>query len=139
MAGQPGWRVSFDELIILSAAWPVLLCAGLLLGGISMWSVQRRVHLLWFLPTLLLAAIAFVLVTSEAANVLILAPERLGIGVIALFPAVVLSFMVVWCLLRFRAKGWLLFSAPAMLCLLSAPLAGFLARVAVCELVGDCP
>lgn len=122
-----------------SSGWPVLLCAGLLLGLITLCSTRQRAHLLWFLPTMLLTAIGFLLVTGEAANVLILAPERLGIGVIAVLPSVVCAFFAAWCALRLGAANWMLVGAPAMACLVTTPLAGYLARAAVCELVGECP
>jgi hypothetical protein len=131
--------MGFDELMTLSGGWPVLLCMGLMLGCITVWSVDQRAHLLWFLPMMLLAAISFVFFSAEAASVLILAPERLGIGVIALLPAVTIAFAASWALLSLRAKTWLLVAVPAMVCLVSTPLAGYVARVAVCDLVGDCP
>lgn len=131
--------MSVDGLIALSNGWPVLLCAGLILGWVAVWAAEHRAYLLWYLPVLLLAAIAFVLFTGDAALVLILAPERLGIGVIALLPAITFSFAAAWILLGIRAKTWALAAAPAIVCLLSTPLAGYIARVAVCELVGECP
>lgn len=131
--------MNLDDFMALSDGWPVLLCLGLVLGAITSWSAERRAQLIWFLPVLLLAAITFVFVTGEAASVLILAPERLGIGVTALLPAVIFSFVVAWWLLHFRAKNWILVAAPTMVCLASTPLAGYLARLAVCELVGECP
>jgi len=131
--------MSVDELVILSDGWPVLLCTGLILGWITLWAAEQRAYLLWFLPVMLLAAIAFVLLRSDAASILILAPERLGIGVIALLPAVTVSFLAAWGLLRIQARSWLLVAAPAVICFVSTPLAGYVARVAVCELVGECP
>lgn len=131
--------MNLHELVVLSYGWPVLLCTGLMLGGITLWSAGPGAHLLWFLPVMLLAAIAFALLSGDAASVLILAPERLGIGVIAILPAVAFSFLAAWTLLRIRAKNWLLVVAPAMVCLACTPLAGYVARVAVCELTGECP
>lgn len=89
-------RMSLDHVMRLSSGWPVLLGAGLMLGCITVWSTEWRAHLVGFLPVLLLAAMAFVFVTGGAGRVLILALEQLGIGVVALFRGVVLSFLVVW-------------------------------------------
>jgi hypothetical protein len=131
--------MSLVDFMTLSYGWPVLLFTGLLLGFITVWAVSRRAHLLWYLPVLLVAAIAFVLITGEAASVLILAPERLGIGVFALLPSVGLSFVLAWYLLRFGAKNGFLVVVPVVVCLASTPLAGYIARVAICELIGECP
>lgn len=131
--------MSFGDIAQASTGWPVLVGTGLLLGCITMMSVKRRAHLAWFLPVLLVAAITYVFVIDDATNVLILAPERLGIGVMALFPAVAFSFVGAWWLIRFGAADWVLVGAPLIICLLSTPLAGFLVRLAVCELTGDCP
>ena len=130
--------MSLERLWILSSGWPVLLCAGLVLGFITVWSKKQRTHLAWFLPVLLLASVAFVLLTGEADSVLILVPEQLGIGVVALFPGVLLSFLAAWCVLELRTRNWLLVAAPALVCVASAPLAGYVASVAVCELISDC-
>jgi hypothetical protein len=88
---------------------------------------------------LLFAALLFVLFTDGVTSVLILAPERLGIGVMALAPAVAISCVAAWLLIRFGANDLWLFSVPLMICLLCTPLAGYLARLAVCELTGECP
>jgi len=77
--------VSSEGFMLLSSGWPMLLGAGLLLGGITVASAQRRAHLMWFLPMLLLAA------------------------------------------------------TPAVACLASSPLAGYVTLVAVCELTGEWP
>ena len=130
--------MSLDLLLSLTSGWQVLLFTGLLFGLITLSSVERRTQLLWFLPVLLLAAVTFLLVTGTADSALLLAPERLGIGVVALMPAVALSFVVAWCVLRFRAPDWILVGAPAVVCLLSSPLVGYVALTAVCELTGDC-
>ena len=127
------------DLTAQSSAWLVLLCAGLILGFITLAARRQRAQLLWFLPTLLVAAIAFLWLTGEAASVLILAPERLGIGVIALLPAVTLAFAAAWCALRFEARNWVLVGAPAVACIVTTPLVGYIVRAAVCELVGECP
>ena len=84
--------MSSEEFMFPSSGWPVFLGAGLMLGGITVASAQRRAHLIWFLPVLLLGA-----------------------------------------------PRWLLFAAPAVACLASSPLAGYVTLVAVCELTGDCP
>ena len=117
----------------------MLLGTGLLLGGIAVSSRRRRAHLMWFLPVLLLAAIAFALVIDDAGSVLLLGPEQLGIGVVSVAPAVAFSFALSWGLLRLRAPRWLLFGVPVVACLVSAPLAGYVAFMAVCELIGNCP
>jgi len=131
--------LNLGDIPQLNYGWPVLALVGVMLGGITAVSSKRGAHLAWFLPVLLFAAVLFVLVTDGATSVLILAPERLGIGVMALLPAVAISFVVAWCLIRLGANDLWLFSAPLMICLLSTPLAGYLARLAVCELTGDCP
>ena len=131
--------MSSENFMLLSSGWPVFLGAGLLLGGITVASVQRRAHLMWFLPVLLLAAIAFVLVTGGGDSALLLAPDQLGIGVVAVAPAVTFAFVVSWGLLALGAPSWLLFAAPAVACLASSPLAGYVTLVAVCELTGECP
>ena len=128
-----------SNLAVQSSGWPVLLCAGLTLGVITLRSSRQRAHLLWFLPTFLLAAIAFLWITDEASSILILAPERLGIGVIALLPTVLLAFAAAWCALRFDAGRLVLVGAPTVVCIVSTPLVGYIARVAVCELTGECP
>lgn len=123
----------------LGSGWPVLLGTGLLLGYVTVLAAKRRRHFVWFLPVLLLAAIVFELVTGGPTSMPIVAPERLGIGVLAVFPAVALSFAVSWGLIQVRAPGWLLMGAPTMVCLLSSPLAGYIAMLTICELTGDCP
>ena len=128
-----------SELAAQGSVWPVLLVTGLALGSITLASRRQRAQLLWFLPTLLAAAIVFLWLTGEASNVLILAPERLGIGVIALLPGVALAFAAAWCALRFEAGNWVLVSAPAVACIVTTPLVGYIVRAAVCELVGECP
>jgi hypothetical protein len=111
--------MSLDLLLSLSSGWQVLLITGLLLGWITLSSVERRTQLLWFLPVLLLAAVTFLLVTDTADSAL-------------------LSFIVAWCVLLLRAPDWILVGAPAVVCLLSSPLVGYVALTAVCELTGDC-
>lgn len=130
--------MSQELLVKLSSGWPVLLCTGLLLGYVTLWAAERRRHLVWFFPVLLLAAIAFILVTGGAASVPLLAPEQLGVGVVAVVPAVAFAFAAAWWVLRIRASSWLLVGAPAIACLVSSPLVGYVALAAVCELTGDC-
>ncbi len=130
--------MSYDIFIKLIFGWPVLLCMGLLLGYITLCAAERRSHFVWFLPVLLLAAIAFVVVTGAATSIPMLASEQLGVGVVALIPAAALSFVVAWCVLQFSAPTWLLVGAPAIACLVSSPLVGYVALVAVCELTSDC-
>lgn len=131
--------MTLERVIALSYGWPVLLCAGVVLGCITVSSASRRAHLLWFLPVLLVAAIAFVFISGGAGRVLIVAPEQLGIGVVALFPGVAVAFILAWAMLALQApKGWLA-AAPALACLASSPLAGYVALLAVCELIGECP
>ena len=122
----------------VSAGWPVLLCTGLLLGYITLWGAERRRHFAWYLPVLLLAAIAFILVTGGPVSTPLLVPEQLGVGVVAILPAVAFAFIIAWCLVQFRAPGWLLVTAPGLVCLACSPLAGYVALAAVCELTGDC-
>ena len=122
----------------LSAGWPVLLGTGLLLGYVTLLAAERRRHFVWFLPVLLVSAIVFVLATVAPTSTPLVAPERLGIGVVAVLPAVALAFAVAWGAIRLRAPGWLLVGAPAVTCLLSSPLVGFVAVVTICELTGDC-
>ena len=128
-----------SDLAAQGSVWPVLLVTGLALGSITLASRRQRTHLLWFLPALLVAAVVFLWLTGEASSVLILAPERLGIGVIALIPAVTLAFAAAWCALRFEAGNWVLVGAPAVACIATTPLVGYIVRAAVCELVGECP
>lgn len=122
----------------LSGGWPVLLCAGVLLGFIALRARERRAHLLWYFPVLLLAAITYVLLTGGAPGIPVFTSEQLGIGVVALIPAVLSSFVVAWYALEFQAPAWLLGLGPALACLLSAPLVGYVASLAVCELTGEC-
>lgn len=122
----------------LNVGWPVLLCAGLLLGSITLRAAQDRRHLLWFLPVLLAAAVALIVVSGEPVSTPLLAAEQLGIGVVAVAPAIAIAFVVAWCALRYRAPGWLLVTGPATACLVSSPLVGYIALVAICELTGDC-
>jgi hypothetical protein len=130
--------MSRELFLALSAAWPVLLGAGLLLGYVTWRSTERRRNLLWFLPVMLATAIAFVLLTGGSVSTPLLAPEQLGIGVFAVIPAFAISLAVAWCVLHYRAPGWLLVGAPALACLISSPLAGYVALVTICELTGDC-
>lgn len=124
--------------IELSSGWPVLLGTGVLLGYVTLWAVERRRHLLWFFPVLLIAAVAYIQIAGGTVSTPILAPEQLGIGVVAVIPAVAITFAVAWCLLHYRAPNWLLVGGPAVACLASTPLVGFVALAAVCELTGDC-
>ena len=48
-----------ETLLSLSAGWPVLLCTGFLLGYIALRAAERRAHLLWYFPVLLVAAPLF--------------------------------------------------------------------------------
>ena len=128
-----------SDIAAESSVWPVLLVTGLVLGSITLASRRQRAQLLWFLPTLLGAAIVFLWLTGEASSALILAPERLGIGVIALLPAVMLAFAAAWWALRLEARNWVLVGAPAVACIVTTPLVGYIVRAAVCELVGECP
>jgi hypothetical protein len=130
--------MSAELFVKLNSGWPVLLCAGLLLGYVTLWAAERRRNLAWFLPVLLLAAIAFALVTGGDVSTPLLASEQLGIGVVAVIPAVALSFAVAWCVLHYRAPNWVLVGAPAIACLVSSPLVGYIALVVICELTGDC-
>lgn len=114
------------------------MCTGLLLGYVTLWAAERRRHLAWFLPVLLPAAIAFVLVTGGEVSTPLLAAEQLGIGIVAVMPAVALSFAAAWCVLHYRAPNWLLVGAPTIACLVSSPLVGYIALVVICELTGDC-
>jgi hypothetical protein len=130
--------MNLERIIMLSSGWPVLLCTGIVLGGITAWSVRRRANLLWFLPVLLVAAVIFAFVTGSAGRVLILVPEQLGIGIVALFPGVAVAFLLAWWMLNLQAPKWLLVAGPAMACLASSPVAGYLSLVAVCELIKEC-
>lgn len=115
-----------------------MLGTGLLLGYVTLLAAERHRHLVWFLPVLLLAAIVFMLVTAGPTSTPLVVPERLGIGVVAVLPGIALTFAVAWCLIQVRAPGWLLVVAPAMTCVLSSPIVGYVAVVTICELTGDC-
>ena len=130
--------MSRELFVRLNSGWPVLLCTGLLLGFVTLWARERRRNLVWFLPVLLLAAVAFISVTGGTVSTPVLAPETLGIGVVAILPAVAFSFVVAWCVLHYRAPSWLIVGAPALACLVSSPIVGYVALVAICELTGDC-
>jgi hypothetical protein len=130
--------VSLELFLELNSGWPVLFGTGLLLGYITLLAAERRRHLVWFLPVLLLAAIGYVLVTDFPTSTPLVAPERLGIGVVAVFPAVALSFAAAWSVIRVGAPGWVLVGAPAVTCLMSSPVVGYIAFATICELTGDC-
>lgn len=116
----------------------MLLLAGVALGMVTLRAAERRANLLWFFPVLLAAAIAYVLLTGGAPSVPFWASEQLGIGVVAVVPAVALSFVVAWYALEFRAPSWFLVGGPIVACLLSAPAVGYVALLAICELTGEC-
>jgi len=130
--------VTGDLFVRLNSGWPIFLISGLTLGYVTRWSAESRRHLVWYFPVLLSAAIAFILLTGGAVSTPILAPEQLGIGVVAVAPAFALSFAAAWLVLHFRAPRWLLFTAPTLACLAASPLAGYVALIAICELTGDC-
>ena len=130
--------MSAETLMSLAVGWPVLLCTGTVLGYITLRARERRAHLLWYLPVLLFAAIAYLLLTGGAPGISIYASEQLGVGVVALVPAVLSAFVVAWYALEFRAPAWILAAGPAAACLISAPVVGYVASLAVCELTGDC-
>jgi len=130
--------LSVDELMLLAVGWPVLLCTGIVLGFIALRARERRAHLLWYFPVLLFAALAFLLLTGGAPGISFFASEQLGVGVVAVIPAVLSSFIVAWYALEFRAPAWLLALGPAVACLISAPVVGYVASLAVCELTGEC-
>lgn len=130
--------MSIDRLISLSGGWPVLLLTGIALGYITVRAQERRAHLLWFFPVLLFSALAFLLLTGGAPGISFFAPEQLGVGVVALIPAVFSSFFVAWYALEFQAPASVLLVGPAAACLLSAPAVGYVASLAVCELTADC-
>lgn len=133
-----GVRVNQELPLSLISGWPVISCTSLLLGYVTFWSLDRRRHLVWYLPVLLAAAIAFVLVAGGPISTPLLAAETLGIGIVAVFPAVAIAFVVACLVLHYRAPAWMLFCAPAIACLLSTPIVGYVARFVVCELTGDC-
>jgi hypothetical protein len=130
--------MSLDLLLHLSFGWPVLLPAGLSLGCITVKAARRRQLLFWFVPAFGIAAVAFVLVTGGAASTPRFTPVQLGVGLVALAPAFSLALAAAAISLSLRAPCWLLWVAPASACLLSAPLVGYAALVAVCGLTGDC-
>lgn len=130
--------MSRDTLVSLSAGWPVLLCAGVLLGYVTLRATERRVHLLWYFPVLLGAAIAYILLVGGAESIPTFASEQLGIGVVAMVPAVALAFVVAWYALEFRAPDWVLVAGPILACLVSSPVVGYVAFLAVCELTSEC-
>ena len=130
--------MSHDLFVRLNAGWPVLLVAGVVLGLVTLWATERRRHLLWFLPVLLMAAIAFVLIAGGTVSTPLLAAETLGIGIVAVLPAVVITLVVSFFVLHYRAPNWLVVGAPALACLVSSPIVGYVALVVVCELTGDC-
>lgn len=123
----------------LFAAWPVLLVAGLLLGCATTWAVERRANLMWFFPVLLVASAAFVMVTGGSVSTPLIAPEKLGVGVVAMAVPVAVSLAVAAWVLHLRAPHWVLVAAPALACLLCTPIAGYVGLLTICELTGDCP
>lgn len=130
--------MDYDTLVKLCAAWPVLLVTGLLLGCATSWAAAERANLMWFFPVLLTASVAFVMVTGGSVSTPLIAPEKLGVGVVAMAAPVAISFAAALVVLHMRAPKWVLVSAPALACILSTPLAGFVASVTICELTGDC-
>lgn len=125
-------------ILSLATGWPILLLTGITLGYITLHAADRRGYLLWYFPTLLFTAIAYVLLTGGAPSVPIWASEQLGIGVVAVIPAVAASFVVAWCALKLRAPSWVLVVAPLLACVASSPVVGYVALLAVCELTGEC-
>lgn len=130
--------MSRDTIVSLSAGWPVLLCAGVLLGYVTLRAAERRAHLLWYFPVLLGAAVAYIMLVGGAQSIPTFASEQLGIGVVAVVPAVALAFVVAWYALELRAPAWVLVGGPVVACLVSAPVVGYVASLAVCELTGEC-
>ena len=99
--------MSQELFIRLNAGWPVLLTAGVLLGFVTLWAKQQARNLAWFLPVLLVAAIAFVLVAGGKVSTPLLAAETLGIGIVAVLPAIAIAFAVSCLVLFVRAPSWL--------------------------------
>jgi len=122
----------------LCVAWPVLLVAGLLLGCATSWASDRRANLMWFFPVLLVASVAFVMITGGSVSTPLIAPEKLGVGVVAMSIPVAVSFAVACWVLHVRAPRWILVAAPALSCLLCTPIAGYVGILTICELTGDC-
>lgn len=120
-------------------AWPVLLAAGVLLGFATSWAENQRANLLWFFPVLLVASVAFVMVIGGSVSTPLIAPEKLGVGVVAMAIPVAVSFAVALWVLYIEAPRSILIAAPALTCLLCTPIAGYVGRIVICELTGDCP
>ena len=123
----------------LVAAWPALLAAGVLLGCATSWAESQRANLLWFFPVLLVSSVGFVMATGGSVSTPLIAPEKLGVGVVAMAIPVTVSFAVALWVLRLEAPRWVLVGAPAIACLLCTPIAGYVGRLVICELTGDCP
>ena len=123
----------------LWAAWPVLLATGVLLGLATSWAADKRSNLGWFSPILLIAAAAFVTMAGGSVSTPLTAPEKLGVGVVAMAIPVAVALGVALWVLRARARRWILVAAPALACFLCTPVAGYVAVVTICELTGDCP
>jgi hypothetical protein len=123
----------------LSSGAPMFLCIGALLGYLNVRAAKQRLFLLCFLPGYFLAAVGFVVATVFATAVLPLpAPKKLAVGLIAVAPAVLLSFVSAVFVLLVRAPRWVLFAVPALACVVCSPLAGYLALLFVCAFGGDC-
>lgn len=122
----------------LFAAWPVLLVTGLVIGWVTTWAADQRANLMWFFPVLLIASVAFVMVTGGSVSTPLIAPEKLGVGVVAMAIPIAVSFVVALWVLHVRAQRWVLIAAPALACLLCTPIAGYMGILTICELTGDC-
>ena len=130
--------MDYALLPALWVAWPVLLVTGVLLGLATSWAADKRSNLGWYSPILLISAAAFVTMTGGSVSTPLTAPEKLGVGVVAMaIPVVVALGAALW-VLGVRARRWVLVAAPAIACFLCTPVAGYVAMVTICELTGDC-
>ena len=130
--------MDFVQFSNLSAAWPVLLATGVLIGLATSWASDQRTNLMWFFPILLVSSAAFVMATGGSVSTPLTAPEKLGVGVVSMAIPVAVSFVVSLWVLHVRARRWVLVAAPALACLACTPIAGYVGLLTICELTGDC-
>lgn len=123
----------------ITALWPILAGVGLLLGWVNLWARENVAHFAWYFPILLLGAVVYLLVTGGVESILVLGPEQLGIGVVAMLPVVVLAFVAALVALRLRAPQWVLFAVPVVIALAGVPVADRIVQESICELTNECP
>ncbi len=130
--------MSLESLLNMSQGWPLLAVAGLAFGAIAAASAASTRRLLWFMPTIIVLALASAFFFSTSQPLAEVLSEGLPIFLIAFMPSALIALAVGVLLLRLRWKPVAVVLGTALACTLTSPLFGLTALVAGCMLTGNC-